>query len=382
MRYEPADLFFAAGEASGDLQASLLLQAARRIAPGLTAGAIGGPRLCDAGAGLVLDSMEFASIGPVSLLPKIPRLYAIVRGLERAMRKRPSRVFIPVDAGAINLRLIRWLRDGDYRDPIIYYFPPGAWLDDLEQAKAVARLTTPLTPFTHQRDFYAAHGLDVAWFGHPLVSVIPERSTQPDANAPSIAVLPGSRREEVERHIEVLARCAHQLSKHLPVSFCCAAATDARVEQTRALWRRYGGPEPLSMSRTGVVDTVQRATLAWTSSGTAALEAALAGVPQIVFYRVSPTQYQIAKKRLPKHLLESIALPNLVLERTAVPELLQANFTPDRLAELTLSLLERAEARDAQLAAYREMRTKLGPSDALERIAAFVVARLDRRAAS
>jgi lipid-A-disaccharide synthase len=382
LRYEPADLFFAAGEASGDLQASLLLEAMRRRMPHLTAGAIGGPRLRAAGARMLWDSTEYASIGPLSLLPNIPKLYFLLRGLVRAMRKQPSRLYIPVDAGAANLRIVSWLREGGYREPILYYFPPGAWLDDLKQAQKVARMTTPLTPFTHQRDFYARSGLQVAWFGNPLVSVIAQRAAQPDASTPTIAVLPGSRREEVERHLEVLARCAQALCKSVAVSFCCAAATEARAAQIAALWRKSGGPEPLSVSRTGVVETVRQATLAWTSSGTATLEAALAGVPQIAFYRVSPAQYEIAKKRLPPHLLENVALPNLVLERAAVPELLQGRFTVENLAALTLDLLQNASARDAQLAAYAEMRAKLGPPDALERIAAYALDQLEGRAAS
>jgi len=375
-------VFFAAGEASGDLQASLLLDAMRRSRPELSAAAIGGPRLRAAGAPLLFDSTELGTIGPLSILPNIPKLYVIMRRLVAAMCKRPSRLFVPVDAGAANLRLIKWLREGGYRGPIVYYFPPGTWLDDLEQAKAVARFAQPLTPFAHQRDFYAAHGLAAAWFGHPLVSVISQRTTQPQASPASIAVLPGSRREEVDRHMEVLVRCAARLSARADISFQCVAATEARATQIQKLWERQGGPAAMRISREGVAAAVERATLAWTASGTAALETALAGVPQIVFYRVSPAQYRFAQRRLPKHLLESVALPNLVLERRVVPELLQADFEPERLARLTLPLLEREELRAEQVAAYEEMRAKLGPPDALARIADFVIDRLEQRIAS
>ncbi|HXW50958.1 MAG TPA: hypothetical protein VEJ41_03115 [Candidatus Acidoferrales bacterium] len=382
MRYEPADLFFVAGEASGDLQASLLARAVARLVPDLRVGAIGGERLREAGARVIYDATELASIGPVSILPKIPVLYAIVRGLETALRKHPPGIFIPVDAGAINLRLVTWLRKGGYRAPILYYFPPGAWLDNVEQARKVADQTVPVTPFARQRDFYAHNGLRAEWFGHPLASVIHRRASEPSTPRPLVAILPGSRREEVAHHLDVLARAASRLSAAANVSFVCVAASQARADQIRTLWSRSGGPNEMSISRAGVVAAVANATVAWTSSGTAALETALVGVPQIVFYRVSKTQYRLARHQLPRRLLESIALPNLVLGRRVVPELLQADFTAENLERLTLSLLTDEAARRAQVTACDEMRVALGPADALERIATFVAERLQQRAAS
>ena len=382
MKYEPADVFFVAGEASGDLQASLLASAARKLHPGLTLAGIGGERLRQAGAKISYESPELASIGPLSILPKIPMLYIVLRWLEAAMRRRPPRLFVPVDAGAVNLTLVRWLRKGGYGGPIVYYFPPGAWLDNLEQARAVAALTVPLTPFAHQRDFYARNGLRVAYFGHPLVSVIPPRSTQPSSQAPLIAVLPGSRREEIEHHVPTLARTARELGRIVGVSFVAVAASPSLANRIETLWSRSGGPGSLTIAQTSAVRALQSANVAWVASGTAVLEAALVKVPQIAFYVLSTLQRRIAGRRLPPHLLHRVTLPNLVMEREIIPELLQERFTVPNLVDLTTSLLEREALRREQLEAYDSLRAALGPADTLAQIAGFVVDQLEERAAS
>ncbi len=382
MKYEPADLFFVAGEASGDLQASLLATAARRLRPELTLSGVGGERLRQAGAKVFYDSPAMASIGPLSILPKIPMIYGILRWLDVVMRRRPPRLFVPVDAGAINMTLVRLLRKRGYAGPIVYYFPPGAWFDNLEQARTVAALTLPLTPFAHQRDFYARHGLRVAYFGHPLVSVIAPRATQPSSEATLIAILPGSRREEIERHVPTLARAARELGRTASLSFVAVAASPSLANRIQMLWARSAGPGTLSITQTSAVAALQSANLAWVASGTAVLEAALVKVPQIAFYVVSPGQRRLANRRLPAHLLNRVTLPNLVMQREIVPELLQEHFTMSNLVELTTAFLERESSRRAQLEAYDSLRDALGPVDALARIAAFVVSQLEDRAAS
>ena len=338
--------------------------------------AVGGDRLRTAGMPIVYDSSELASIGPISVIPRIPLLYGILRWLDVAIRKRPPQLVVPVDAGAFNVRLIKRLRAAGYRAPIVYYFPPGAWLDDANQARVVATAARALTPFAHQRDFYRSLGLPIEFFGHPLVSVIAPRPPQPLRAAPLIAVLPGSRREETARHVGVLAQAARELRSRAGATFVAVAASEKREDQIRRLWERHGGPAEMTMSREDASLVLKRCDLAWVASGTAVLEAALVGVPQIVFYVVSPAQLRVAQRRLPKELLSTIALPNLVLRRRIVPELLQHEFTPERLVEETLKMLDLQVIRERLRSDYDELRVALGPPDSLERIAGFVVDQL------
>ena len=382
MSYEPADLFFVAGEASGDLQASLVARTALRLHPQLRIAACGGERLRAQGVHIVYDSSELASIGPISVIPRIPLLYGILRWLEMSMRARPPALYVPVDAGAFNLRLIRLLRRGGYKNPIVYYFPPGAWLDDPEQARIVAELTLPLTPFAHQRDFYRGLGLRVEYYGHPLVSVIATRPFQSVRATPLIAVLPGSRAEEAARHVPVLAQAARRFSSGASATFVAVAATDKRALQIRTLWQRAGGPEDLTISREATTAVLASADLAWVASGTATLEAALVGVPQVVFYVVSQAQYRLAHRWLPPQRLTSIALPNLVMGRPIVPELLQHDFTAARLSEETLALLDQEAERERMHAGYNALRVALGPDDALDRNTAYIVNQMEIEKAS
>jgi len=346
----------------------------RRVRPRTTFAGSGGARLRAAGVQLACDTSEWASIGPISALAKIPALYVSMRRLERALRTRPPKLLITVDFGAFHLRLLQRLRRAGYGGQALYYFPPGAWLDSALQARAVAAVATALTPFEHQHGFYGRLGLQAFYFGHPLVSVIPQRPARDVAASPCIAILPGSRAEEVARHVPVLARAASALSAS-SARFEIVAASGSRSGEIGALWRRHGGP-PANISRAHSQAVFDRADLAWVASGTAVLEAALRGIPQVTFYRVSGLQYRIAKRRVPKLVAGPITLPNLVLGRRAVPELLQDGFTPRALIEGSIHLLRGGRERNASLHAYRDLRRALGPPDALGRIAAFVASQL------
>jgi lipid-A-disaccharide synthase len=381
------DIFMSAGEASGDLQAALLLRSLRRLRPEITCSGIGSERLRAAGATLAADSTEWASIGPVSAIAKIPSLYVTMRRFDMALRRDPPRVVLPIDFGAFNLRLLEQMRRSGYRGEIIYYFPPGAWLDSEPQARAVARLATPLTAFTRQRDFYHRLGLRCEYFGHPLVSAIEPRAVQAPAwpadfgvapsDGPRIVIFPGSRAEEIGRMVPVLAAAAHELFATESASFVVAGSSERRARQIQDVWRRSVSSQPPLIARSTSIDAAMgSADLAWVASGTAVLETALRAVPQIAFYAISAAQYRIAQRRIPQFVRGPLTLPNLLLGRTFVPELLQADLTPQRLVSQTRDLLADASKRAAQLQGYAALREALGPPDALDRIARFVMGTL------
>ncbi len=384
MRLAPADVFFVAGEASGDFEASLLAKALVALQPDTRMAAVGGLSLRTAGAAVVYDSTELASLGPLSVIPKLPLLYGILCWLDMRLRRQPPRLLVPVDAGGFNLPLLRRLRRNGYGGKALYYFPPGAWVDDEGQARAVAAHSLALTPFAHQRDFYRRLGLPVEHFGHPLVSVISARTPAETAAAtsegapPLIAILPGSRQEEVARFLPTLAAAAQRMRAACAARFVIVASSGARAEQIARLWPRVAGPQDAEVERAPAVHVVKRAQLAWTASGTAVLETALCAVPQVAFYAISSMQYRIARRKVPAHLMRTITLPNLVLGRRIVPELLQSDFRPENLVTESLQLLGDQTAVSRQLDGYAELRAALGPNDALQHIAAFVSSLLQR----
>jgi len=375
-----ADVFIVAGEASGDLQASLLGRAMRALRPELTIAGVGGERMRAAGIEVELDSVgaEWASLGPISAYLKIPWLLTVMLGLAERIRSRRPLLLVCVDFGAFNLRMLEWLRATGYRGPALYYFPPGAWLDNAQQARKVARVASVLTPFAHQRDFYASLGLPAAFVGHPLVEAIARRSPLPKRERPRIAVLPGSRRDEVAIMLPVLAVAARRAGDLWGAQCTVVAASEARAAQIRYLWAESGGPAGVEIVRSDASDAVLDADLAWTTSGTAVLESALRGVPQVAFYKLTDALYRIAQRRIPHIVRGPVTLPNLVAGHTVVPELLQYDFTPERLMEESRALMSDPGAASAQANGYEEVRALLGPPDSLQRNAAYAVALIDR----
>ena len=367
----PADLFLCAGEASGDLQASLLVSALRARRGPMRIAAVGGDRLRTAGADLVVDSVagEWASIGHLRAYFKIPWLPSVMLRLAERLLADPPRLLVCVDFGAFNVRMLEWLRFRGYRGRALYYFPPAAWLDRAAQARKVAGVATPLTPFSHQAEFYRSLGLRVEFFGHPLASVIEPRGPREPSSPPAIAIMPGSRDEEVERFMPILADAAMALRRERASRFVVVAASDARERQIRSLWPACGED---AIVRGDAAAAVAGADVAWVASGTAVLETALRAVPQIAFYRLGDAQYRIAQRRIPHIVRGPITLPNLVTGDSIVPELLQYDFTADRLVRETARLLDDRAVRDGMLRGYTLLREALGPRDALERIAAFV----------
>jgi lipid-A-disaccharide synthase len=369
----PVDLFLSAGEASGDLQASLLVKALRALRPDLRVAAVGGERLRAAGADLWRDSVaeEWASMGPLNAYVKIPWLLSVMLGLAQRLSANPPSLTVCVDFGAFNLRMLEWLRFSGYRGRMLYYFPPGAWLDNPNQARKVARVATALTPFRHQADFYRGLGLPIEWFGHPLAGAIGPRTLRDVGMPVRIAVLPGSREDEIALHMPVLAAGAQLLAASVPSRFVVVAATAKREQLLRASWPpECGGAD--AVVREDAARVVTDADVAWVASGTAVMETALRAVPQLAFYKLTEAQYRIAQRRIPHIVRGPITLPNLVLGRCVVPELLQYDFTAAKLVEITRSLLESQAARESMLAGYEQFRRALGPSDALNLIAGYI----------
>jgi lipid-A-disaccharide synthase len=374
-------VFFSTGEPSGDMFAAALARAMQVAAPGLTFAGIGSERMEAAGIALTQRTIGWASLGPIEALRRIPPLFVSCLRHALWLRREPWDLIVLVDFGAFNLRLARTLRQLGYRRPILYCFPPGAWFDKPEQAYAVARYTTPLAPFAHQRDFYARLGLPVLSFGHPLVSLVtprPHRSVAP-ADGGVVALLPGSRAGELERHMPVLIGAARILRKTRPrVRFVVAAADSPGERRISAELARAFLPPFVSATRErsagtgfsivrGAAAALDEADAAWIASGTAVLEAALREVPTVALYIVSAAQVRIARRIWKR---PYITLPNILLERFVVPELLQDDATPPRLAEAMEGLLADP---GPQLAGMREVRATLGDANALERSAAFAL---------
>jgi lipid-A-disaccharide synthase len=366
-------VFMSTGEASGEMSAVALAGAMRALQPEIAFAGIGGDRMRANGFELSDDTRGWASMGPLEAIPKIPPLFAKMWRRALALRANPPDLVVLVDFGAFNIRLAKTLRLLGYRGPVLYYFPPSAWLDRPGPAKAVARWTTPLTAFVHQRDYYRSLGLEIAYFGHPLVSSIAPRPrpVAPPADGGTVALLPGSRRGAVIRHFDRLVSAFALLRADRPRLVGRIGASDGHMERLigELLARREAAG--LTVVR-GAAAALEDVNAAWIKSGTAVLEATLREVPTVAFYVVRPSQVKIARRIWAG---PYITLPNIVLGREVVPELLQDDATPERLANALGGLLADPSR---QLAAMADVRAALGPPDALQQCARFALELAER----
>ncbi len=362
-------VFFATGEASGDMLAATLADAMREFEPDASFAGIGGERMAAAGFTLTTRTTGWASLGPLAALRRIPPLLANMLRHAVWLRARPVDLIVLVDFGAYNLRFALTLRALGYRRPILYYVPPGAWLDRESQARAVARATVPLTPFRHQRDFYASLELGAAYFGHPLVSLVPPRGPRPTPppDGGIVALLPGSRQGEIAHHLPRLLAACEVLRRTRPRVAFVAGAADADGE--RCIGEALAKTSLDICVVRGARAALDAADAAWVASGTAVLEAALREVPVVALYVIAEAQAPYARRIwLDRH--PFITLPNIIMGRAVLPELLQEQATPAALARaLGDALADPARCvRDLQA-----VRDELGDENALRRCAAFAV---------
>ena len=363
MRY-----FFSTGEPSGETSALLLADAIARIDLQASFEGIGAQRMREAGFTMWRDHTGWASMGPLAALPRIPKLLATMwRTAFHIAAAKPDLVVL-VDFGVFNLRLAQTLRRLHYAGPVLDVFPPGTWLDNERKARVVSSVAVPMTAFKHQYEFYRSLELPIAYFGHPLASQYrmrePRAAPPPDGGI--VALLPGSRSGELRRHLPALAQAYRTLAQRRPNLGGVFGASDARArKQIDTTIEAFG----LTQTRVvdGVAGALAGADAAWVASGTAVLECALSGVPAVALYVISPVLVKHGRTMI-KH--GFITLPNLVLGREIVPELLQEEATPERLSAEMERVLENPAP---QYCAFTELRAALGPPDALERCAAFAV---------
>lgn len=364
-----------AGEASGDLHGATLARALARLVPEWSLVGMGGERMSEAGVRL-LHGIEEASVVGISEVAR--RLPALLRGLRRLGRHlaetRPSGLVL-IDFPDFNLRLARTA--SALGIPVVYFIAPQVWAWRRGRLRTIARhVHRVLAVFPFEVGLYQEAGVPVEFIGHPLLDVLPALDRGPARQAYArdgetlVGLLPGSRREEVARHLPLMLQAAGRIQAARPgARFVLALAPTIPAEAVAGPLRRGGVAVRVVSGETYRV--MAGADLLLVASGTATLEAAWFGAPMVVIYRVSPPSYLIG--RLVVRGVHYISLPNILAGRAVVPELIQGAATSAALAREALALLDDPGARAAQLDALREVRARLGQPGATERAARSIL---------
>jgi lipid-A-disaccharide synthase len=360
-------IFIVAGEPSGDFLAARLMDALRAAAgPDISFAGVGGENMAARGLDSLFPIADLAVMGLVEVLPRLP---LILKRLDQTLaaieRFRPHAV-ITVDSWGFTGRVNRALKKRGSKIPRIHYVAPMVWAWKESRAKGVAEnVHRLLALFPHELPYFQKHGLDSVCVGH---SVIESGADAGDAEAfrerhglttdqPLLAVLPGSRMGEVRRLLPVFEQAAARIAALHPGLVCLMPTVDtvaSYVENAVANW-----PVPTLVLRglSEKYDAFQAARAAMAASGTVALELAMARLPHVVAYKLNPITV-MAARRLFK--IPYINLSNLLLERMAVPELIQEDCTPERLSDEVLSLMEDGLKRSHMIDDLDEAMRRLG----------------------
>jgi lipid-A-disaccharide synthase len=385
-------LLVSTGEVSGDLQGGLLIRAlheeAARRELVLEVVALGGDRMRQAGAELLADTVSMGAIGLLEALPLVIPTLKLQARLRRWLEQHPPDGVVLIDYMGANVNLGLRLRRRYPRLPIVYYIAPQEWawrLGDGGTTRLIGFTDRILAIFPEEARFYGSHGAAVTWVGHPLIDTLGQTPSRQEARAqlnlaadqPVLLMLPASRRQELRYLLPPMAVAAAQLQRRHPGLQVLVPAGQAGFEpRLEAALRRAGVRARVIAAAEADAQWPQlcaAADVAVTKSGTANLQLALRGVPQVTGYRVSRPTAFVARHFL-RFNVAHISPVNLILEERLVPELLQDRLTPAAIAAAVEPLLAvDGPAVRTMEDGYRRLRLRLGESGVTRRAAAAIL---------
>ena len=371
-------ILITAGETSGDMFAASLIDEFEKRGD-FEIFAVGGPQTARRRASLLFDSSNWAAIGYVEAIKQAPRLLLVLRQLKRFLAEERPDLLLLVDYPGFNMRLVKYAKQLGI--PTLYYFPPAKFANDpADVADAAASITCVAANFTFTYDVYKAANANVHLVGHPLLDMAkPTMSCEQavaafgiDCNRPTVALCPGSRKSELVQMLPTMLEAAKLLLKKKPdlqflVPVIATTGTEVYGIPKSDLQQQLADSHlPVKIVEGKIYDVMNVSQVLLISSGTATLEASRIGTPMIIVYRVSLITEIVA--RLFNRIPPLIGLPNIILKRMACPEVIQKDFTPQRLAEEALRLLDDPAAVAAQKKALGEVITHLGSPGAHPRV--------------
>jgi lipid-A-disaccharide synthase len=372
-------ILMVAGEASGDFHGARLAEALRRLDPRILVEGMGGSQMRATGVRLLADASTTAVVGLTELWEKRRALREALRRLRDHLdRVRPA-LLICIDFPDFNLLLARSAHRLGV--PVCYFVSPQVWAWRRGRIRTIRRLVRKmLVLFPFEEPMYRKAGVDVAFVGHPLLDALVQVPPQAACRAALgveedrtvLGLLPGSRQAEVRRHLPLLLEAAWRIRMDRPnltVLLGLAPTLDGTALEAQVA-ASLGG---VRVVRDRTHEVIRAADLLLAASGTVTLEAAILGTPMIILYRLGTLSWLLARLLVR---VRFIGLPNLVAATGIVPELIQFQATPARLAATALEILASPERQARMRAGLAEVRTRLGSPGAADRAAREVLALL------
>lgn len=345
-------ILLSAGEASGDLHGAAVARALKARWPTARLFGLGGPRMAAEGVELLAGIEDLAVMGFVEVAGRIPYFMRLLRRVGRELLERETDLVLPIDYPGFNLRLTRKASAAGI--PVLYYIAPQVWAWHRSRARILAAHVSRLAvilPF--EEPFFRSFGARAEFVGHPLLDHQQEGGAEHDAGGSDpalmpLVLMPGSRTQEVARHLKLFQASADILCARIPGLQPVVAAGGNLPEQLFS-----SAHYPVTQDTPAALG---RARAALVKSGTGTLEAALRGVPMVIAYRTHPFSYRIARRLVG---VEHIGLVNLVAEKRVFPELIQDAATPEALANALEPFIHDGVERSNALAELARVRERL-----------------------
>lgn len=359
-----------AGEASGDLHGAYLVQAMKEMMPNVSFCGVGGHKMQQAGVKLLANVSDLAVMGLVEVLGRLKSILGIMAVLKRILDADRPHLLILIDYPGFNLKLAKAAKRRGVK--VLYYISPKVWAWRRGRVKTIRQTVDHMALiFPFEEDIYRKAGVPATFVGHPLLDEIEVRKTideikhefDLEADKTTVALLPGSREGEVHRILPVMVQAAKILADRFPaIQFVLPVAHTLPSGLISGIFSHAGIMIRLVTGRTHEVLTASD--VAVVASGTASLETALLVKPMVIVYKVSPLTYFLGKMIVR---IRHAGLPNIIAGRTIVPELIQKDFTPQRVAdEITLILKDR-QVRNRMIHDLMALKKRLGESGASRR---------------
>jgi lipid-A-disaccharide synthase len=364
-----------AGESSGDIYGAKVMEMIAARAPQITCYGIGGKKMKDKGVRLLASSDELAVVGVIEVLAKVGKIWKAWRRIRHLIEDQRPNLAVLIDYPGFNLRLAKLFQA--HAVPVLYYVSPQIWAWRPGRIKKIAKRVSKMAvilPF--EEPLYKKAGVDAEFVGHPLLDILDMGLTRAEArrrlgvsrDALLIGLLPGSRGHEVKGLLPPLVGAARLLQRDFPSSrFIIPLAPTIRREDVQELIERHAhGALPIEIVEGRTFEVMRAADCLLVVSGTATLEGAIAGAPMVIIYRLSPITYLLGRMLVR---VRCIGLANIVVGKKVVPELLQGDVSPQRIAHEAKVILQNASKQKAIKDEFRRVRHKLGGRGASQRVA-------------
>ena len=370
-----------AGEQSGDVYGAQLAAALRSRLGSVEIFGCGSEAMRKAGVETVVDAHDISMVGITEVVRGLPRAYQALKSLVHEAERRRPELAILIDSPSFNIRVAKRLKRRRIR--VAYFVSPQIWAWKKWRIQEIkANVDKMLCIFDFEEEIYKKAGVPVAYVGHPLVDMVRAHLSREEFFAQSdlepgtttVALLPGSREIEISFNLPIMLDAATRLTLARKIQFALAVAPSTKTSWIESIVAQcYVGRAAVRVLSHSTYDVLQHSDVAVVASGTATLEGMLRDRPMVVVYRVSPVTGWLAKRMID---VPFFSMVNLLAGKAVVPELIQNDFTAEKVAGGVEYLLDHPEAREEMVRELRALTRRLGPGGAIERAAAALVAML------